>query len=378
MSVQLADKMTLDEFTKWLKDDQSFRQDMIDSICSILDADWAPLNRQLGGYRVTFKEMPERARTVKAALEQSVEHEASMSMLLFQLNLGGAAAFGEHTLEQGLPEIRCSLSRSPASVPENHQPVKVEIKDFGELDPATLEWAKKGRCVAREIYFERGSCNSEQDVASIVQLLIEDVIRILKLPLRIAAELQVFEVRPDLWVIFTANMVPIGAVEVKKPSPTAMNDQKILGELRDQMEQLRHFYGATFSIGILTTGNEFRVCWYAAEGASEDKMNEMMAATEKGEERPRTPPPVLLPKVAGYTPSKRNPMLYGVKFGPAPTEAADDGADADGRLLFSRRQLLTTVNPLRFSASLALSQLVVVNVIFNINFNDSDQNPTKF
>eukprot|EP00035_Acanthoeca_spectabilis_P016955 m.353778 g.353778 ORF g.353778 m.353778 type:complete len:336 (+) comp16593_c2_seq30:559-1566(+) len=94
MSVQLADKMTLDEFTKWLKDDQSFRQDMIDSICSILDADWAPLNRQLGGYRVTFKEMPERARTVKAALEQSVEHEASMSMLLFQLNLGGAAAFG--------------------------------------------------------------------------------------------------------------------------------------------------------------------------------------------------------------------------------------------------------------------------------------------
>lgn len=193
----------------------------------------------------------------------------------------------------------------------------VEVKEFGGLDPETLEWAKKGRCLAREKYLERGSCSSEQDVASIVQLLIEDVIKILKLSLRIgsdhcfpnalifafsndrlltavcaAAELQVFEVRPDLWVIFTASMVPIGAIEVKKPSSTAMNNQKILGELRDQMEQLRHFYGATFSIGILTTGNEFRVCWYAAEMESEDEMNEMMAAIEKIEERPKTPPPV--------------------------------------------------------------------------------------
>lgn len=38
---------------------------------------------------------------------------------------------------------------------------------------------------------------------------------------------------------------------------------------------------------------------------------------------------VSLPQVAGYTPSKRNPALYGVKFGPAPGEGAEDGADPD-------------------------------------------------
>eukprot|EP00035_Acanthoeca_spectabilis_P016954 m.353756 g.353756 ORF g.353756 m.353756 type:complete len:590 (+) comp16593_c2_seq27:577-2346(+) len=277
MSVQLADKMTLDEFTKWLKDDQSFRQDMIDSICSILDADWAPLNRQLGGYRVTFKEMPERARTVKAALEQSVEHEASMSMLLFQLNLAGGHGGGEKDpnrilrFDEGFPELKKIATISEASIPTNeeHAKVKPVLHDIGTLDDATWEKIKAFSSGIGPVGPDEKSTSgtytyaSETCIAHIVRACIERLVGVLGLPAQIISEVEVWRRRPDLWII-TLQGEPIGSVEVKKPAQSSdkgMDHPNVLGEVYDAVMQLAHFSGCMRGIAILIDGRFVRVCW---------------------------------------------------------------------------------------------------------------------
>ena len=155
-----------------------------------------------------------------------------------------------------------SVSNSSASVPANHKPVKVRQGQLGGITQATFDSIKHYPGLAYQL-MERAEfvLASESDVANVVGLFVGDVATALHLHVKVISEMQIFEVRPDLWVIRKSDGTPIGAVEVKKPGAD-LDNPAILGELFDQMKQLQNFYGHTFSIGILATGNAWRVCWY--------------------------------------------------------------------------------------------------------------------
>ena len=121
--------------------------------------------------------------------------------------------------------------------------------------------------------------SSEASIASYMLRVFEDLIRILGLPLKMLQELSVFEVRPDEWIV-TWSGAPVGAVEYKRPGQRAMTDKRILGEVFDAASQLLHFYGMPMAMSLLISGEEFRVCWFAASTTNSKWAKEFMAREE--------------------------------------------------------------------------------------------------
>lgn len=176
-------------------------------------------------------------------------------------------------------------------------PIKkvTEEVSFVGVDDTLFEWLKAQPCTAASFRKFR-SISTEQDVADYVKTFIVDIIAALDLPVRITAELQIFSVRPDMWVILNADSTPIGAIEIKKPSSHVradpvdiFNHPLVLGELYDQMKQIQQFCGFKFSIGILSDGNNFRVCWYGDDERMHKIMGEAATAHTTGDDPPTTP-----------------------------------------------------------------------------------------
>ncbi|KAL6071676.1 Protein kinase domain-containing protein [Balamuthia mandrillaris] len=55
--------------------------------------------------------------------------------------------------------------------------------------------------------------------------------------------------------------VPIGIVEVKKPTENIFDKNEVNGQIYDYMMALRSFSGLRYVFGILTTYEQWRVCW---------------------------------------------------------------------------------------------------------------------
>lgn len=112
-----------------------------------------------------------------------------------------------------------------------------------------------------------------------------------------------FNLRPDISVI-KAFGIPVGVVEVKKPGKEILSNAAVLGELYDYMKQIVNFYGLKEVFGILTTYEEWRICWL---DNAESKKLAGKEPKESGE--PRTPSKELENKSKessppGLTPSK--------------------------------------------------------------------------
>jgi hypothetical protein len=244
--------------------------------------------------------------------------------------------------------ITMSYSSSSASVPGNHIPATARVGTCGAIDDTTFDWLKTRPSSAAVLL--DGRFASENDVATYVRLFLLDIIKGLGLELDVVSELQVFSVRPDMWVISREQGTPLAAVEVKKPSSKGginiFNNELILGELFDQMKQIQNFYGCQFSVGFLTDGNNWRVCWYGDDKAMLEQMPKVENAPNPLMTAPTTPQKVrvalcchlsLLMRAAvrvltepqsqqggaaaastrrtspiGSTPSKRNPKVYAV------------------------------------------------------------------
>ena len=68
----------------------------------------------------------------------------------------------------------------------------------------------------------------------VVQVL-WDAINLAGLPsgtISLAVELGLTKLRPDIWVLTTSG-VPVGVVEVKRPSPTIMDHRHVHGQILD-------------------------------------------------------------------------------------------------------------------------------------------------
>jgi hypothetical protein len=92
------------------------------------------------------------------------------------------------------------------------------------------------------------------------------------------SEVQIFWIHPDIYIVATASGIPKGIVEVRKAGEIAMTNEFIAGEVFDHMMHLRSLFGVRQVFAILTSYDEWRVCWLP-----EDESNKLAAADSLAE-----------------------------------------------------------------------------------------------
>ena len=112
----------------------------------------------------------------------------------------------------------------------------------------------------QEILDEWGS---ESDIQKLVSAVISDIICAigLKSRLKFFAELSVFRLRADIWVVMKSTGLPVGVIEVKKPNKEVLNSRRTCGQIYDYLLRLKSFYGLEHVFGIVTTYDEWRFFW---------------------------------------------------------------------------------------------------------------------
>ena len=160
----------------------------------------------------------------------------------------------------GLPILVRNFSQSSAHIHSNLQAVNCDIRLFTTIEE---EYQNTG-CGSIVVIRQSHSLmyGSEATVASWVVNYLEDVVQLAGLTgtVHICPEQQIAGLRPDAWLLLQHG-IPIGVVEVKKPATGILKNDLVISQLRDYMLLLKEYYGLRHIFGILTTFNEWRVCW---------------------------------------------------------------------------------------------------------------------
>lgn len=176
---------------------------------------------------------------------------------------------GNTFFKHGIPPLgkrSGSKSKDSVSKEKHDDAVVIEKKNdeaFGLLSdeilsrlPATSVWVN---------FDENGELDwgSESDIQGFVKNVLQAAIRTLGLTgtIKCFNELSIFDLRPDIWLI-CSDGVPIGVVEVKKPDKSdILRNEYVQGQLFDYMLRLKSFFGLEHVFGILSTYEEWRICW---------------------------------------------------------------------------------------------------------------------
>lgn len=220
---------------------------------------------------------------------------------------------------------------SNPSIPteEEHAEARLKISTFPVLsdlelpDPDTnIIWSqvlkKKGTL---------GGFSSEADVNSFVKAVVLDVLDALGVreEVTIRMEVEVMRNRPDFMVIVVDGH-PIGTIEGKQPSDEAMHHGNILGEVYDQLQHLRSVFRVDVPFAILTSYNEWRICWL-----DDDKSVERASSTEMPQHNPYNTPSKPKRNANSENTSPPTPELPATssRMNPVGTiQEADDSSDA--------------------------------------------------
>ena len=149
---------------------------------------------------------------------------------------------------------------------------------------------------------------SEKSIAVIIQNYLDSFVIPLNLPLEIMPELAVTNIRPDILVLTTLNSILVGVVEVKKPEKFILEKPTVIGELFDQTKLIQLFYGTGPALGILTTGEQFVVCWFPEDdevfsaAPKQDLLVDSSPVNATGGKKSGSPP--------GNTPSQKKGPNY--------------------------------------------------------------------
>lgn len=112
----------------------------------------------------------------------------------------------------------------------------------------------------------RGTFANEREIATFVRCVLQDVVLICGLgeSVRVREEAGLHNVgEPDLWVV-EVDGTPILVVEVKSPRRSVLRNAKVGGQCHDYITALASFSGCR-ALGIVTTGEEWRVVWLEHE-----------------------------------------------------------------------------------------------------------------
>ena len=120
--------------------------------------------------------------------------------------------------------------------------------------------------------------SGESMIQTYVGLVVNDVLQLLgkQDELCCLAEMGIFNIRPDWWIIATASGRPIGVIKVKRPSDSIMEEDGVHGQLFDYMLKLKTYFGLQGCFGIVTTYEQWRIYWDtdAQELAESDSVEE--------------------------------------------------------------------------------------------------------
>ena len=253
-------------------------------------------------------------------------------------------------LKHGLPPFQQRISASSGSIPlaSEHAVCEREEKEFpfshnistNVLEAQNYLWTQVNECEDSLFY------SSEDDIVHYVRTYLENVLKAMKSPLAISAEIAVKQIRPDLCVLLHGYRL-VGVVEVKKPGSrgesSILLQPTVLGELFDQMLLVEGFYGMGPVCGILTTGEEWFVAWFPVDhehlkdtppvGTSDSFSTPEKNSSSKEENSP-----------TGATPSQTSPrphlIIYDRSADDDDNNEADDTTDiseVQPRFLFTTR-----------------------------------------
>ncbi|KYQ92301.1 hypothetical protein DLAC_06263 [Tieghemostelium lacteum] len=171
----------------------------------------------------------------------------------------------------GLPKLNTmSLSKSLPSINTSHKPATIFVNEFPIIE--NLKMITNLPSLIWTTYKVTGNSlrwASENDIAQLVVAVIRDIIQSLELESRIhcQSEVTVNGLRSDMWVLICDD-IPIGVVEVKKPSnvgPTEanveMDNQHVHGQIYDYMLLLSNMHGQKNVFGIVSTYAQWRCYW---------------------------------------------------------------------------------------------------------------------
>lgn len=154
-----------------------------------------------------------------------------------------------------------------------HAKAQVRIAKFSALSdlqgrelpyPETSIWTH-----VRKTTSDLGGYSNEAGVNYQVHKVFDDVLTSLDIREKviIRPEVEVRKNRPDFMVILV-NGHPIGAIEGKQPGEVAMHHENILGEVYDQLMHLSSIFRVNTPFAILTSYEEWRVCWLDNEDSN--------------------------------------------------------------------------------------------------------------
>lgn len=107
----------------------------------------------------------------------------------------------------------------------------------------------------------KATYDCEGDVERFVRLYLSDLVEGLGLDdVSVEQALEVLRFRPDIWIL-TKNQLPFLIVEVKKHADGILSDPSIVSHLGGYLNLARHYFGLAHVFGVLTTMNQFRICW---------------------------------------------------------------------------------------------------------------------
>lgn len=167
------------------------------------------------------------------------------------------------TLADGLYALQ-HIAWTPPSKPQtakDHPPATVTEVSFGLLSMEAFNKISGFSALSYQPYhYDTIHYSSEADVRDYVKHLFGDLAFVSGFAVVTMTEYGVFGVRPNIRIV-KLNGVPVAVVDIKIPGNGVMDHENVLGELYDDLRVLEAFYGKGLSIGILTTGEEFRVVW---------------------------------------------------------------------------------------------------------------------
>jgi hypothetical protein len=184
----------------------------------------------------------------------------------------------QHIFTHGLPPMGplsdSTRVKSKPSSPTDAKHAKAELieKVFVELSgirplpyPKTNMWR-----YVESHSGDLGGYSNEAGVNSFVERVFFDVLEAMGVrgQVTIRAEVELMGVRPDFKLLYVGGH-PIGTIEGKQPGKIAMTDGNILGEVYDQLMHLHSMFGVDNPFAILTSYEEWRICWLDLKRSNE-------------------------------------------------------------------------------------------------------------
>eukprot|EP01114_Cavostelium_apophysatum_P013712 TRINITY_DN3382_c0_g1_i2.p1 TRINITY_DN3382_c0_g1~~TRINITY_DN3382_c0_g1_i2.p1 ORF type:complete len:457 (-),score=87.95 TRINITY_DN3382_c0_g1_i2:34-1404(-) len=106
---------------------------------------------------------------------------------------------------------------------------------------------------------------SEFNIQVYVERCLTDLVQAMNLPeqLVLKSQMSLVSIRPDIWFVEVGRR-PVGVVEVKVPVSSILEKPSVHGQIYDYLMALREYFGIKDPFGIVTTYEEWRVCWLPA------------------------------------------------------------------------------------------------------------------